>query len=392
MTGSIACYKACSAISKLVQNGHQVQVVGSPNVTHFVGNSTIEGLTGKPLLTDLYQTGENMSHIHLDRWADIVVAAPATANFINKISKGLGDDLISTLFLAHDFKKPYLIAPAMNSSMYNHPATQDSIAQLKKMGVTIFEAENGSLACGEEGPGRLLDPNLLVEKIENHKVEKIGRILVTAGGTSEPIDAVRVFTNKSTGQTGIKIAESFLEAGFEVDLLHAEHLTPQINCNLTSFSSFSDYQSKIHKLVQDYSYTAIIHAAAISDFSIESVNGETSSIMLTRKLRSDLDLEVKFKKNPKIIDNLLSLARGNPILIGFKMTSEASQPDVNEAIDHLLKSANCTYVVHNDTKNFSWGSKTHPYYLYCNKNTPQSLPNKDSLGIELVRLVKEHQI
>ena len=118
MTGSIACYKACNLISKLVQNDYDVQVVASASALHFVGNATLEGLTGKPVIHDLFQSGNIMDHIHLIRWCDLVITAPATANFINKISQGLGDDLLTTLFLAHDFKKPYLIAPAMNTSMY----------------------------------------------------------------------------------------------------------------------------------------------------------------------------------------------------------------------------------------------------------------------------------
>ena len=165
MTGSIACYKACQAVSRLVQAGCEVQVVASPAALQFVGNATIEGLTGKPVVSDLYASGNAMDHIHLVRWADLILVAPASANFINKIARGVGDDLLTTMFLAHDFKKPYLVAPAMNTSMYLHPATQDSIQALKKMGVEILETASGVLACGEVGWGRLLEPDLIVQEV-----------------------------------------------------------------------------------------------------------------------------------------------------------------------------------------------------------------------------------
>ena len=118
MTGSIACYKSCSVISKLKQKGHSLKVVLSPSSLQFIGAATIEGLIGEPPITDMYSTGYVMDHISLVRWADLILAAPATANYITKISNGIGDDLLTTLFLAHDFEKPFLIAPAMNTKMY----------------------------------------------------------------------------------------------------------------------------------------------------------------------------------------------------------------------------------------------------------------------------------
>src|SRR5690606_33467299 len=124
MTGSIACYKACQLLSKLSQNNYEVQVVATASALEFVGNATLEGLSGKAVVSDIFAHGRNMDHIHLARWADLIIVAPATANFINKMAQGAADDLASTLFLAHDFTKPFLVAPAMNTSMYQHPATQ----------------------------------------------------------------------------------------------------------------------------------------------------------------------------------------------------------------------------------------------------------------------------
>ena len=167
LTGSIACYKACQVISRLVQADCEVQVVASPAALQFVGNATFEGLTGKSTISDLYAAGNVMDHIHLMRWADLIIVAPATANYVNKIAQGVGDDLLTTLFLAHDFKKPFLLAPAMNTSMYLHPITQNSIRKLKEIGIEILETASGVLACGETGFGKLLDPELIQKEIQS---------------------------------------------------------------------------------------------------------------------------------------------------------------------------------------------------------------------------------
>ena len=137
ISGSIAAYKTCFLISQLVQLGHQLEVVVTPQALRFIGPSTIEGLTGKPVHHDIFATQHSMDHIHLIRWADLVLLCPATANTINKMASGIGDDLVTTLFLAHDFKKPFLVAPAMNSVMYQNPITQASIQKLKSLNLKI---------------------------------------------------------------------------------------------------------------------------------------------------------------------------------------------------------------------------------------------------------------
>ena len=165
ISGSIACYKACSVVSRLVQDGHSVKCVSSEAALHFVGRATWEGLTGERLHTDTFAPGEAMAHIELGKWADILVLCPASASRLNKLSAGLGDDLVGAIFLAHDFAKPYLIAPAMNSRMWNHPSTVESISRLKGWGATFIDPESGSLACGETGDGRLAAPETILAAI-----------------------------------------------------------------------------------------------------------------------------------------------------------------------------------------------------------------------------------
>jgi phosphopantothenoylcysteine decarboxylase len=163
LTGSISCYKACFAISRLVQAGIEVRTVATPSALRFVGSATLEGLTGHPVASDLWESGKAMDHINLARWADLALVAPATANTLNRLSAGLADDLIGSLFLAWEInKKPWWVAPAMNVAMFNHTLTQASLARLTTLGVRVLPTGSGALACGEEGEGRLLEPDELI--------------------------------------------------------------------------------------------------------------------------------------------------------------------------------------------------------------------------------------
>lgn len=162
LSGSIACYKACSVLSRLVQDGHTVQCVASTAALQFIGPATLEGLSGRPLLTDTFTPGRGMEHIELNRWADLTLLCPATANRLNKMATGVADDLLGNLWLTHDFSKPFLVAPAMNTRMWTHPITQKSLATLEQLGLIFLRPEAGPLACGEVGEGRLMEPDALL--------------------------------------------------------------------------------------------------------------------------------------------------------------------------------------------------------------------------------------
>jgi phosphopantothenoylcysteine decarboxylase / phosphopantothenate---cysteine ligase len=395
MTGSIACFKACQIVSKLVQAGHEVQVVLSKSASEFIGNATLEGLTGKPALVETFETGQMMGHIHWVRWADLIIVAPATANFINKAVSGIGDDLILTQFLAHDFKKPYLIAPAMNTAMYLHPVTQNSIQALKKMGVEILETASGVLACGEVGWGRLLDPDLIFQEIENHlnkkrlstapamTVRKIPlKVLVTAGGTQESIDDVRVLSNRSTGATGASIADSLIQLGFDVTYLHARNaVKPKLHCRMEVFESFSDIEGKLKTILGEKDYRAVIHSAAVSDFSVDKSDG---------KIPSGNELQLKLKPNPKLVQHLREMAfNQNLNVIAFKMTSHAPLAEQKAAVKKLFTEAKPNWVVHNDLSEKQ--EAKHRFHIYDNQLTEnaKSLNTKVELGLAIGRYLME---
>jgi phosphopantothenoylcysteine decarboxylase/phosphopantothenate--cysteine ligase len=400
LTGSIACFKACQAISKLVQAGHDVQVEATASALQFVGNATIEGLTGKPVISDLYATGNVMDHIHLVRWADLIIVAPASANFINKIAQGVGDDLLTTQFLAHDFKKPYLIAPAMNTSMYLHPVTQASIQKLKQMGVEILETASGVLACGEVGWGRLIEPDLLVQEVQSRLEKAVepksetafenislrpaklkAKVLVTSGGTQEPLDPVRVITNKSTGTTGAAIADTLVGFGFDVTYVHAESAKlPQSQCHKAAFTSFQDLQETLQTLLQDPDYKAVIHLAAVSDYSPAKVSDQ--------KISSDeSEMVLKLKRNPKLVDMFREMAK-NPDLkvIAFKLTAGADLSHQKAAVDKLMAHSQANLIVQNDMSEMG---VVHPFHIYDSKGKRQDLMGKEELGSYLSEYLTE---
>jgi phosphopantothenoylcysteine decarboxylase len=166
LSGSIACYKACTVISRLAQAGVTVQTVATPAALRFVGTATLEGLSGRPVFTDVLEPGRALDHIELARAADLALVCPATANTINRLSAGLADDPVGTLFLAWEVKqKPWLIAPAMNAMMWQHPATTASLERLRSWGVRVLDPVDGPHACGEGGPGRLADPEQIAADV-----------------------------------------------------------------------------------------------------------------------------------------------------------------------------------------------------------------------------------
>lgn len=388
MTGSIACYKACSVVSALHQKGYSVKVVLSPSSLQFIGAATIEGLTGESPVTDMYAAGSVMDHIHLARWADLILVAPATANYINKIANGLGDDLLTTLFLAHDFKKPFLVAPAMNTMMYLHPTTQESITKLKKYGVEILETASGVLACGEVGYGRLLDPQLIVQEVETHLNQNSGKaetknpiydtrnlkVLITSGGTSEPIDDVRVITNRSTGKTGAFLAEQMVEAGIEVDYLHAKGAAvPRAQIHDYQFESFNELRTQMKNLLTTNNYDWVIHLAAVGDYSVDRKLG---------KISSDQDeIHLVLKKNPKLLNQIKSLSPNSKV-IGFKLTSNSSAQDIKNKVGQQFAMAHCDFVVQNDLAEIS--EFKHPFTIYNSSLTAESVKDKQQLSFSLI--------
>lgn len=386
MTGSIACYKACHVISRLVQAGYGVQVVASPSALEFVGTATLEGLTGRPVVSDLWEKGRAMDHIHLIRKADLVIAAPATANFVNRISQGLGDDLLTTLFLAHDFKKPFLLAPAMNTTMYLHPATQASLTRLKSFGVEILETASGVLACGETGFGKLLEPELILQEVLGRlksgasapaaslsptKTPRAVKVLITAGGTREALDGVRSITNTSTGRSGALLAERLQELGADVTLLRsASGVKASAAVPQKEFTSFGDLEKSLSETLKGGGFTHVIQMAAVSDYGLAStdVDGKPWSAS-SGKIPSDREVTLHLKPLPKLIRRLKDWGGPSLEVVGFKLTSGATTDERRAAAKKVLESA--AIVIGNDLSEIDDAQGKHPYTLH---STNAALP------------------
>lgn len=351
VSGSVSAYKAGEVVSTLVKKGHQVRVGLTSSALNFVGPSTFEGLTGHPVLTDQFTSGAAMEHIELTRWADVMLVAPATANTLNRLSQGLADDLLGSAFLAWPKNKPIVFAPAMNNHMLSHPTVESSIAKLRHMGHTVLDTEKGVLACGELGLGRLTHPQAIVlqtlHRCGAQKTEEPMKVLITAGGSHEPIDRIRHIGNKSSGQTGVTIASHLYSLGHQVHLLLSENSTIESHLPDTEkYGSFCDFQEKIEHTLLNNTYDAIVHLAALSDFSVDFKKSQGLADS-SKKISSDTDVTLKLKRNPKVIDRLKTLAP-NSTLVGFKLTDSQDFSLRKEKVFHLFQSSQADFIVHND--------------------------------------------
>ncbi|HEY4302132.1 MAG TPA: bifunctional phosphopantothenoylcysteine decarboxylase/phosphopantothenate--cysteine ligase CoaBC [Candidatus Didemnitutus sp.] len=354
VTGSIAAYKACTVISGLVQRGHEVRVVASPSALRFVGPATLEGLAGAPVLSDLFASGAALEHIRLTRWADLVITCPATANTLNRMAAGLADDLPGALFLAGDRTKPWLVTPAMNPAMWSHPATQSSVDKLTSWGVRLVPIGTGATACGEMGEGRMAEPEQILAAIEQTLVPAESRlnILITSGGTAEPIDRVRVITNRSTGATGALLADHFRKRGDAVTLLRATGARRSASSgDEETFETFTELQGALERLVRPGSFDVVIHAAAVGDFALDHIEIAGSVIAAgTGKLDSRRPAALHLRPNPKLLGRLRELGGPRTQIVAFKLTTGADPGEALDEVRGLLDESHPDWVVHNDER------------------------------------------
>jgi phosphopantothenoylcysteine decarboxylase / phosphopantothenate---cysteine ligase len=316
ITGGIAAYKAAELVRLLVKANYDVQVVMTEASTQFITPMTMQALSGKSVFIGMWDSSidNGMPHIELSRNADAILIAPATAEFIAKLLHGRADDLLSTLCLARDC--PLLVAPAMNKQMWENPATQRNIAQLKADNITVLGPGSGEQACGEVGLGRMLEPDELMAELNAFFTPKIlagKRILITAGATLEMIDPVRAITNLSSGKMGYAIAEAATNMGAEVTLVSgATSLRPPKGVkNISAKSADAMYQAVMqHVGEQDI----FISVAAVADYSPSKPS--------TQKIKkSEQSLNLELIKNKDILADVASLPNA-PFCVGFAAESE----------------------------------------------------------------------
>ena len=316
VTGGVAAYKAAELTRLLVKNGIEVQVAMTEAARHFVAPATFQALSGRPVMTDLWDgpAANGMAHIEATRGADAVLVAPASADFLAKLAHGAADDLLSALCLARAC--PLLVAPAMNREMWENPATQRNVAQLRRDGVIILGPACGEQACGETGMGRMVEPANLIDDVESFWHPKLlqgKRVLVTAGPTFEAIDAVRGITNLSSGKMGYAIARAAIEAGAEVTLVSGPTcLTPPTTARTIAVTSA---QQMLEAVNGEIANTDIfIGVAAVADYYVLNPSEQ--------KIKKDAHiLTLELAPNPDIVANVMNLPNP-PFCVGFAAESE----------------------------------------------------------------------
>jgi len=321
MTGGIAAYKVCELVRRLQDEGATVRVAMTRSAQEFVTATTMQALSGEPVITDQWgaegaRSNNAMPHIELSRDADALLIAPCTANFIAKLAHGLADDLLSTLALAR--RCPMLLAPAMNVEMWNHPATQRNVATLRGDGVEVLGPGSGSQACGETGAGRMLEAaELLEDLIAFFQPKPLAgrRVLITAGPTFEPIDPVRGITNLSSGKMGFALARAAREAGAKVTLVAGPSSLPtprgvrriDVVTARDMFDAVMGYANRAEVFVA---------VAAVADWRV--VNASAQKL---KKTAGAAPPSLQFEANPDIVATVAALP-GGPLCVGFAAESE----------------------------------------------------------------------
>ena len=316
VTGGVAAYKTAELTRLLVKAGADVRVVMTEAATHFVTPLTFQALSGKPVLTQLWDVGTDngMAHIDFSRDVDALLIAPASADFIAKLVHGLADDLLSTLCLARAC--PLLVAPAMNRQMWDNPATQRNIRQLRADGVTLLGPASGAQACGEIGPGRMLEPaELLAQLMASLQPRSLAgkRVLVTAGPTIEALDPVRALTNLSSGKMGYAVAQAAQAAGAEVVLVSGPTcLTAPVNVQLVGVRTAADMAAAVDAALPGVAI--FISVAAVADYRPAQPSEQ-------KLKKSGAPLTLALLPNHDILADVASRADA-PFCVGFAAESE----------------------------------------------------------------------
>lgn len=318
VTGGIAAYKSASLASRLVKAGAEVRVIMTEHATNFINPITFETLTGHKCITDTFDRNFEfqVEHVSLAKKADVIMVAPATANIIAKLAHGLADDMLTTTILASH--APKLIAPAMNTGMYENPVTQDNLALLKKYGMEVIEPAAGHLACGDEGKGKMPEPEILYEHILRScacKQDMKGlKVLVTAGPTQEAVDPVRFLTNHSSGRMGYSIAKACMLRGADVTLVTGRTaLTPPLFVDVVPVVSAKDMYDAV--ISRSGEMDIIIKAAAVADYRPVHVAEE-------KVKKSDSSFSLELERTDDILKYLGKHKKPGQFLCGFSMETE----------------------------------------------------------------------
>ena len=382
VTGGIAAYKSAEIIRRLQDTGSDVQVVMTPAASEFITPLTLQALSGHPVHLELLDTEAEaaMGHIQLSRWADAVLIAPASADFIAKLANGQADDLLSTLCLAS--RSPLAIAPAMNQGMWRNPATQANLERLRGRGIHIFGPAEGSQACGDIGPGRMSEPEDIAELMAD--IFETGalagkKVVITAGPTREAIDPVRYISNHSSCKMGYALAEAAAEAGAETVLISGPvSLSPPDRVRTIAVTSAQEMYDAA--LLEADGSQLFIASAAVADYRPVQASEQ--------KIKKDAaEMAIELVKNPDIVSAVAALSN-RPFTVGFA----AETANLENYARGKLERKNLDLVIANDVSDRTIGFNSDDNeVLVVEMTTSEAIPkiNKSILARQLIAKIAE---
>ncbi|MCD2197828.1 bifunctional phosphopantothenoylcysteine decarboxylase/phosphopantothenate--cysteine ligase CoaBC [Actinomycetospora endophytica] len=328
VSGGIAAYKACELLRRLREAGHRVQVVATPNALTFVGAATFEALSGREVLSGVFEHVPEVTHVALGRRADLVVCAPATADLLARLAAGRADDLLTSTLLTA--RCPVLAVPAMHTEMWEHPATRDNVATLRRRGTVVLEPASGRLTGADSGAGRLPEPveiaefaRLLLEEPATLPRDLEGRhVVVSAGGTAEPLDPVRTLGNRSSGRQGYALARVAAQRGAHVTLVAGTtaDLEPPAAVDLVAVRTTEEMRRAVVDAAKDAD--AVVMAAAVADFRPTAVAG------FKIKKGDDEPTAIHLTRNPDILAELVTEQVPGRLVVGFAAETGDEDHDV----------------------------------------------------------------
>ncbi|MEZ9233914.1 bifunctional phosphopantothenoylcysteine decarboxylase/phosphopantothenate--cysteine ligase CoaBC [Shewanella sp. 10N.286.52.A9] len=370
--GGIAAYKSADLIRRLKERGADVRVVMSQSAMEFITPLTIQALSGHPVASDLLDPAAEaaMGHIELARWADVVIVAPATANLIARINAGMADELLTTTCLATE--APVIVCPAMNQQMYRNQATQENLANIARKGITVWGPASGDQACGEVGPGRMMEPLAIAEQLINFFGPKplAGvKLLLTAGPTREAIDPVRYISNHSSGKMGFALATAATQMGAEVTLVSGPvNLATPSHVNRIDVESAQNMLDAVMEHVDGQDI--FIGCAAVADYRI-------AEVAESKIKKSAENMQLEMIRNPDILANVAAL-KNRPFTVGFA----AETDNVEEYARGKLERKKLDLIAANDVSIAGLGFNADANALHVFwQNGSQQLPATDKLAL-----------
>ncbi|EHH1180327.1 bifunctional phosphopantothenoylcysteine decarboxylase/phosphopantothenate--cysteine ligase CoaBC [Vibrio vulnificus] len=384
ISGGIAAYKCADLTRRLKERGAEVQVVMTKAAKEFITPLTMQAVSGRPVSDSLLDPAAeaSMGHIELAKWADLILLAPATADLIARMAAGMGNDLLTTLVLATD--APVAVSPAMNQQMYRNVATQENIATLSRRGMEIWGPAAGEQACGDVGPGRMLEPMQLVtlcEQFFQPKPLQDKSILITAGPTREAIDPVRYITNHSSGKMGYALAQAAMQLGANVTLISGPVSLPTpVNVNRINVDSAQEMYDAV--MAQASDHDIFISCAAVADYRPATIAEQK-----LKKTDDSDEMTITMVKNPDIVASVSAMTENRPFTVGFA----AETNDVEVYARRKLEKKKLDLLCANDVsvEGQGFNSSDNAITLYWSQGE-KALPlnSKAALSMEILKQIQ----